>query len=273
MTGRDRGCNSTILAEIGRGRKGRRVNDAKPLAGRTALITGGAKRLGRAMALALARAGADVIVHYRSSADAAGALCAELADAGVRAWSLQGDLADPASAKGLIDDAFTRCAAVDILINNASIFPSDRIDEVGLEAIRASLAVHAESPLVMTRDLAARGVRGDVVNLLDSRAVDYDAAHASYHLGKRLLLTLTRMLARELAPDIAVNGIAPGLILPPPGEDESYLRKMAHTNFLQRWGSAEEIAETALFLVTRRFVTGQVIYVDGGRHMKGHMYD
>ncbi len=249
------------------------MDDGKPLSGRTALITGGAKRLGRAMSLRLARSGADVIVHYRSSAAEADALCDELTRGGSHAWALQADLADPGQAEGLIDAAFTRCAPVDILINNASIFPSDRIDEVGVEAIRTSLAVHAESPLVMSRALAARGVRGDVVNLLDSRAVDYDAAHASYHLGKRLLLTLTRMLARELAPDLAVNGIAPGLILPPPGEDESYLRKMAHTNFLHRWGSAEEIAETALFLVARRFITGQVIYVDGGRHMKGHMYD
>ncbi len=101
----------------------------------------------------------------------------------------------------------------------------------------------------------------------------YDKEHASYHISKRVLVTLTRMLALELAPKIAVNAIAPGLILPPVGEDETYLRRWAHANPLNRWGEPKDIVDAMLFLLGSRFITGQILYIDGGYHMKGHMYD
>jgi len=133
--------------------------------------------------------------------------------------------------------------------------------------------VHALAPLTLSRALAKQGRDGHIINMLDSRVTDYDRDHAAYHLSKRMLLTLTRMLAMELAPRIAVNGVAPGLILPPAGKDESYLRDLAHTNPMNRHGGVGDITDAVLYLLTSRFVTGQVMFVDGGRHMRGPLYE
>ncbi len=245
---------------------------APPLLGRTALVTGGAKRLGRAIALRLAEAGADVAIHYHSSADAAADTADAVAALGRRAWALPADLDDPDAAADLFARAAEQAGAIDILVNNASNFPANRVLEFPLESLWENLRLHAASPLMLARALAQQGRPGDIVNMLDSRVVDYDHAHAAYHLSKRTLLTLTKMLALELAPAIKVNAVAPGLILPPPGQNESYLQQLASTNPLNRHGSPEGIAEAVLFLVRSDFVTGQVLYVDGGRHMKGCVY-
>jgi len=126
--------------------------------------------------------------------------------------------------------------------------------------------------LQLSRALAAQGRSGQVLNLLDCRILSYDAEHAAYHLSKRMLFSLTRMLALELAPRLRVNAVAPGLILPPPGRDEAYLQALARTNPLQRHGGAGDVVRAALFLMQSGFVTGQVIYVDGGHHMTGRTY-
>jgi pteridine reductase len=243
-----------------------------PLSGRTALVTGAAKRLGRATALALARAGADMIVHYRSSTAEAEAAAAEIRSAGRRAWAIRADLAEPAEAERLMQQALQAAGAVDILVNSASIFPKDTVLDFALESLARNVQVNAAAPLQLCRAFAAQHRPGHIVNFLDSRIVDYDATHAAYHLSKRMLFTLTRMLALELAPEIRVNAVAPGLILPPPGEDDGYLAAQAHTNPLNRHGSAEDITDAVLFLVRSRFLTGQVLFVDGGRHMKGRVY-
>ncbi len=242
------------------------------LSGKTALITGGGKRLGRATALALAAEGVSVVIHYQTSAEAA----AECADAarrlGVHAWTIQADLGDAEVCQGLLDQACNQAGPIDILVNNASIFPRNTLVEMTLLDVAENMQVNAMSPFLLSRSLAAQGRSGAIVNLLDTRVVHYDRVHAAYHLSKRMLLTLTRMMALEFAPSIRVNAVAPGLILPPPGEDESYLQKMAGNVPLQRIGSEEEITEAILFLLRSDFVTGQVIFVDGGFHMKGTVY-
>ena len=243
------------------------------LAGKTALVTGAAKRLGRAAALALARQGVNVAVHYHQSEHAAQALCDEIQSMGVGGWAIAADLSDSDQAERLFQEAVARAGVVDILVNNASIFKEDTLWEATVAAIWENQRVHAVAPLLLARALAQQDKPAHIINLLDTRVAVYDRKHVSYHLSKRALLTLTRMLALELAPMIAVNAIAPGLILPPAGEDESYLEKLAHCNPLNRYGGPEDIAETLLFLLRSRFITGQVIYVDGGYHMKGHMYD
>jgi NAD(P)-dependent dehydrogenase (short-subunit alcohol dehydrogenase family) len=244
-----------------------------PLQGKTALITGAAKRLGRAAALALAQQGVSVIVHYNQSEQEAADVCDELQKFGVSAWPIQADLADSSQAEALFAEAVQRAGAVDILLNNASVYEQETLWEVDEASLWQNLQIHAVAPLALARALARQNRAAHIVNLLDTRVTVYDRRHVSYHLSKRVLLTLTRMLALELAPQIAVNAIAPGLILPPAGEDESYLEKLAHCNPLNRYGGAEDIAEALLFLLRSRFITGQVIYVDGGYHMKGHMYD
>lgn len=247
---------------------------AKPsdLAGRTALVTGAGKRIGRTISLMLARAGVNIVAHYNSAAGDATQLAEEVRQVGCQAWTIQADLGQPEQVTGLVDRVRELASSLDILVNNASIFPEDTLADVTVESIRRNEQINAIAPLVLSRELAALGIDGDIVNLLDTRVVDVDAKHFAYHLSKRTLLTLTKVLAVELAPKIRVNGVAPGLILPPEGKDESYLADLTHTNPLQRYGSPEEIGEAVLFLLRSRFITGQVIFVDGGRHLKGAFY-
>jgi NAD(P)-dependent dehydrogenase (short-subunit alcohol dehydrogenase family) len=242
------------------------------LSGRTALVTGAAKRLGRATALALAAEGADVVIHYRTSEAEAAATADEVRDTGRKAWAVRGDLAAGDGAAQLFEEATGLAGPIDILVNSASIFPGSTVLGFTADELAENVQVNALSPLVLARALAAQGAGGDVVNFLDSRVTDYDRDHAAYHLSKRMLLSLTRMLALELAPGVRVNAVAPGLVLPPPGEDESYLERLASTNPLNRHGEADDVARAVVFLVTSPFVTGQVIYVDGGRHMRGQVY-
>jgi len=246
--------------------------DGANLAGRTALVTGAAKRLGRATALALAREGADVVVHYGRSGAEAEAAAEEIRRLGRRAWTVRADLSDPAQAAGLVAGACEQAGPLDILVNSASIFPDGRLTDVSAEELALNVQVNAMAPLALGRAFAAQGRRGDIVNFLDARITDYDRDHAAYHLSKRMLADLTRMMALEFAPAVTVNAVAPGLILPPAGEDESYLDRLASTNPLGRHGDAEDVTRAVLFLLASDFVTGQVIFVDGGRHMRGRMY-
>jgi len=240
--------------------------------GGTALVTGAAKRIGRAIALCLAKEGVRVVAHYASSKAEAAGLVDELRAEGVEAWMVGADLADPAQAEDLMEKAEAAAGSVDIIVNNAAVFPAGTLDELEAEELFRNIRINALAPFQIGRELFRRGHAGAIVNLLDARINDYDSKHVAYHLSKRMLFSLTRMMAREFAPTVRVNAVAPGLILPPPGEDDSYLRKMASTNPLGRWGSPQQIAEAVLFLLKNDFVTGQIIFVDGGRHMKGNFY-
>ena len=243
------------------------------LVGRTALITGAARRLGRALAMTLAQQGVRVVAHYNRSNREAALLCREIRNIGGEAWQVGGDLMDAGRTEAIFQEAAAQAGTVDILINSASIFEQDTLWDASEQSLWRNLRIHAVAPLVLAREFARQAKAGHIINLLDTRVTVYDSKHASYHISKRVLLTLTRMLALELAPQIAVNAIAPGLILPPAGEDESYLERLAHTNPLQRYGKPEDVAQAVLFLLRSRFITCQVIFVDGGYHMKGHVYD
>lgn len=240
---------------------------------RTALITGAARRLGKAIALSLARRGIDIVVHYHSSRQPAEVLCDEIRKLGRRAWPLPADLTDQTDTAELFDRAVAQAGPIHILVNNASTFGAETLWEISQQSLAHNMAIHALAPLVLSRRFAEQKIGGHIINLLDTRVLSCDNKHAAYHLSKRSLLTLTRMLAVELAPDIRVNGIAPGLILPPEGRDESYLHKLAHTTPLNTHGCEQDITDAAIFLINSRFITGQVIYVDGGTHMKGRMYE
>ncbi len=248
-------------------------NTGGSLAGKRALVTGAAKRIGRAIATVLARNGAHVAVHYHQSAQEALALCGDLQRLGVQAWAIPGDLRDVTQAERVFREAAAQAGPIDILVNNASVFDRDTLWEATDESLGKNVHLHVTVPLILSRALASQGEPGHIVNLLDTRVAVYDREHASYDLSKSMLLTLTRMLALELAPKVAVNAVAPGSILPPPGYGVDYLTKLTYANPLNRHGDPEDIAEAVRFLVQSRFITGQVIYVDGGMHMKGRIYD
>jgi NAD(P)-dependent dehydrogenase (short-subunit alcohol dehydrogenase family) len=238
----------------------------------TALVTGAAKRIGRALAVALAREGVHVVIHYNTSQEEAEQVAEEVRQYDARAWTLQADLHDQAQTDTLVDRAIEQAGQIRILINSASIFPQDRVLDFGVDDFYNNMQVNVLAPLGLSRAFARQGEAGSIINFLDTRILDYDRDHAAYHLSKRTLYTITRMLSVELAPNIRVNAVAPGLILPPPGQDAAYLERRKHTNPLQQIGTLEDITEAALFLLRSDFVTGQIIYVDGGRHLKGSMY-
>ena len=242
------------------------------MAKNTALVTGGGRRLGKAIALALARAGLDVVVHCNRSAKDARKTASEIRALGRRAWVLEADLSDPVQAQALFALARRAAGRIDVLVNSASVFKESRLSSFTPEELSEAVALNAMAPLLLTRAFARQKSAGCVVNLLDCRIADYDAKHAAYHLSKRMLFTITRMSAIEFAPRVRVNAVAPGLILPPEGESGAYLERLKHTNPLGTHGSAQDVAEAVLFLVQSPFVTGQVLYVDGGRHMKRTIY-
>jgi pteridine reductase len=242
------------------------------LSGRTALVTGAARRIGRLVALALAEEGADVVVHHHTSAADAAATVDEVRRLGRRAAAVSADLGAPAAVEALLSRAAEALGPVDLLVSSASVFPRSALPTLTPEALLATLQVNAFAPLFLARALAAQGLPGHVVNLLDTRVVRHDPTHFAYQTSKVLLHGLTRMLALELAPRIAVNAVAPGPALAPAGEDETYLARLAETTPLRRAGGAEEVARAVVFLATSRMITGQVLFVDGGGHLKGGLH-
>ncbi|KKL28803.1 hypothetical protein LCGC14_2371490 [marine sediment metagenome] len=239
---------------------------------KTVLVTGAARRLGAATALALAAKGARVVLHYNTSADQAEQTCQRARQAGVEAWTVQADLSDPAAAAGLWDGAVALAGPVDFLINNASIFPAGRLADLTAQDLTANVNLHALAPLLLGRALADQGRAGAIVNFLDCRIDDYDREHVAYHLSKRMLFAITRMMAVEFAPAVRVNAVAPGLIIPETGRGDSFSDRVIASTPLGRQGSPADVVEAVEFLLASEYVTGQVIYVDGGRHMKGAMY-
>ncbi len=246
-----------------------------PSAGKTptALITGGARRLGRAMALALAERGVSVAIHYRSSQGQAEAVADAARAQGAEAWTVQGDLADPRQVEGVVEQAIEAAGRLDLLVHSAGVYPPSPLLDTSAEEVHRLVQVNAWAAVQLARVFTAQGQEGSIVNMLDARSLtDHDPPHAAYHASKRMLFTFTRMLAAELAPRIRVNAIAPGLILPPPGEDESYLERLAEANPLHAIGSPDDVIRALLYLVDSPFVTGEVLYVDGGRHLRGAVY-
>jgi len=238
------------------------------LRGQTALVTGAGKRVGRAIALALAAEGANVAVHYSRSRAEAEQTAAEIAAQGVRSWTIQADFAGPEGAVGLVGRVLELAGALDIVINSAATFLPHRLEEVTWDGYLAEFAVNAWAPFVVSREFAQQVGRGSIVNFLDCRIQGHSVAHVSYLWTKQLLAEMTVMLALRYAPKVRVNAVAPGLILAPPGEEESTLDRLVRQVPLKRRGEVEDLVSAALFLVKNDYLTGQVLYVDGGWHLK-----
>ena len=240
--------------------------------GQTALVTGGARRIGRAIVLALAEAGVPLVIHYHRSDGAAEATAAEAREQGVNAVTFSANLSAPGAGEVMFDQATAAVGPIDILVNNASTFVRSDLTSCSEEELNANIRLHAVTPLMLARRLAAPGRPGSIINLLDTRVARPDPAYAAYSLSKRMLADLTAMLALELAPAIRVNGVAPGPILPPEGADATTMEARVRALPLERSGDPEDIAAAVLFLLRSSFITGQTVYVDGGSHLKGDPY-
>ncbi len=238
------------------------------LDGKTALITGSAVRIGREIALSLAQRGVNVIIHYNRSAEHAGELAFELKRTGVKSWTVQADLSSPDSFQTLIKDSLDYSGSLDIMVNNASIFTKSTVEDLTLEDLIKNIEINAWAPFSLSRSYAREIKQGCIINLLDQRVFSFDMDHTGYILSKHVLSALTKITALAYAPHIRVNGIAPGLILPPPGESISYLKNRSRTVPLNRYGDPSDIGETAVFLASNEYITGEIINIDGGRHLR-----
>lgn len=240
--------------------------------GKTAFITGGAKRLGAETALSLAEQGSNCIIHYNRSQDEAEELCKLLINRGVKAWALQADFTDPRKAGLAVHQGISLAGSLEILILSASLYKENTLYNTEPEDFHRNLDINALAPLYAARAFAAQKREGSIISILDSRMEDYDKNHIAYHISKRVLYSFTRMMSLEFAPLLRVNGIAPGIILPEEGKDDSSLEQAAKGNLLGRIGTVKEFTETLLFLIKNRFITGQVVFVDGGRNLRGKVY-
>jgi len=240
------------------------------IAGRNALVTGGAQRVGKALTIALAGAGANVFIHYNRSADLAEETAAEVRELGANAATGAADLSDPGHVSQLIADATAAMGPVSILINSASGFPKDRFQNVTPEDWHRTHDLSLGGPVFLTQAFAA-ALAGDsdgaVVNITDVRTATPYREHFSYIVAKGGLDAFTRAAAVALAPRIRVNAVALGLILPPPGEGEDYVRRLAARVPLRRAGGTDPVAAAVLALLENDFVTGEIVRVDGGAHL------
>ena len=234
---------------------------------KTALITGGAHRLGKAITLGLAQAGANVVINYNSSAEKAKKTVDEARAFGVDALAVQANIGDRDQVEAMVAQAKEKFGSVDVLVNSASPwiktpFPADNLDDWHLVTntlINGSFyCANAIAPLMLENG------EGAIINIIDETATLPKPDFMAHSVGKSALLGLTRQLALELAPSISVNAIAPGPILPPPYYSAEKLAKTASETLFKRWGNREDIANTVLFLVRSNFITGEVITVDGG---------
>lgn len=242
------------------------------LHGKTALITGGAHRVGRAITLALAQAGANVVINYHSSAAEATATAAEVEALGRAALAVQADVADPTQVTALVAAARERFGGVDVLVNSSSLFKKTPIPTADLETWHRVTGILIHGPFYCANAVAplmlARGA-GVIINIVDLSAWEPWPGFAAHSVGKAALLALTRQLALDLAPTVRVNAVAPGPVLPPPGYDTEKIARTAQKTLLHRWGRAEDVADAVLFLVHADYITGDVITVDGGERY-GH---
>jgi pteridine reductase len=246
------------------------MTDPLPLSGQTALVTGAARRVGAQIARTLHAAGANIMIHCHRSLAEAQRLAAQLeqARAGSAAVSVT-DLRDTAALPGLIAGTCDRFGALDLLINNASSFYPTPIGQITLAQWNDLIGTNLQAPLFLAQaaapELRRRG--GSLLNIVDIHGLRPLREHAVYSAAKAGLIMLTRALARELAPQVRVNAIAPGAVLgPEQGLDEARRDRIRAQTPLQRPGSPEDIARAVLFFATQApFVTGQVLAVDGGR--------
>jgi NAD(P)-dependent dehydrogenase (short-subunit alcohol dehydrogenase family) len=235
-----------------------------------ALVTGAARRIGRALALDLAGRGYDVAVHYRQSHAEAQEVVAAIIAQGRRGVALAADLADEAETARLIGAAAAVLGPVTLLVNNAAIFGYDRPESADQASWQRHMAINLRAPLVLTQALLAglpAGREANVVNLIDERVLNLSPHYTSYSVSKAGLWVLTRHLALALAPRVRVNAIAPGPTLPHATTSEAEFAALCRATPLGRGPSLDEICRALRLILAAPAMTGQMITLDGGRHL------
>ena len=233
----------------------------------TALITGGAKRIGNAIAKKLALHGYDIALHFNTSEEKAMSLQKHLQNTGVRCELFKCDLSNEKEVLNLIPEVMKKFNNIDLLINNASIFNRATLIETDINLFNKTFNINFKAPYILTGEYAKLIKTGHIINIIDTKAEKNDFIYSCYTLSKKSLKELTLMSAKELGPDIRVNGIAPGLILEPEGKPPEYLDEMAKNIPLKRKGNVESITNALIFLIENTFITGQILFVDGGQHL------
>ncbi len=247
------------------------------LENKVALVTGAAHRVGKAIALALAREGASIVVHYGSSAGPAQDTAREIEALGVRAIPVQADLSDPAQIDALFDAVAGAFGRLDVLVNSAASFVRQPFDDITLDDWKDVLQVNLRAPFLCSQR-AARLMRSVerppdqpalIVNIADLSGIFPWRGFVQHGISKAGIIHLTKVSAYELGPDVRVNAIAPGAILPPPGMDAARWQQMGAQLPLKRTGSPDYVAQTVVFLAANDYITGALIPVDGGEHLIG----
>jgi 3-oxoacyl-[acyl-carrier protein] reductase/pteridine reductase len=235
--------------------------------GKVALVTGGAHRVGKAITMMLAQAGADVVVNYFSSSIEADQTVGEAQTLGVRARAIQCDVANWAQVQGMADTIIAEFGGVDMIINSASLFEQTPFPTDDVSAWQRVTGISVDGPFYVCNALVpsmlARG-GGAIVNIVDLSAWEPWHNFSAHSVSKAALLAFTKQLALELAPTIRANAVAPGPVLPPPNYNERSAAKTAAGTLLKRWGTPEDVAFAVRYLLEAEYVTADVITVDGG---------
>lgn len=235
-----------------------------------ALVTGAAKRLGREIALVLARNGWDIAIHYRASQSDAETLAGEIRALGRRVCLVDADLSNESQVQTIVARARSGLGAIQVLVNCASVFEDDRISSVTRESWDRHLETNLRAPLVLSQNFAAQlsgGERGAIINIIDQAVLNLTPQFLSYTVSKAALWTLTQTLAQGLAPMIRVNAVAPGPSLKASHQSQQNFDNQVQSTLLKRPSLPEDIAGAVLYLVNAPSVTGQMIAVDSGQHL------
>lgn len=235
---------------------------------KTALVTGGSKRIGRAICEGLAQAGYKIAIHYNNSGGEAEALADEINKDGGCAIAVQADLTNSQETRGLIDQASEKVGSLGILVNNASLFEEDRIDGIDDDLWDKHFQIHVKAPALLSSAFANQDIEeGLIVNVIDERVWKLTPKFSSYTLSKSALWTATQTMAQALAPAIRVNAIGPGPSLPSHRQTQQDFDQQVDSLLLRRAPELREFADTILYFAKARSVTGQMIALDGGQHL------
>jgi pteridine reductase len=236
---------------------------------RTALITGAAKRIGKFIAMHMAKNGFNIAIHYNSSKSEAIGLQTDLVNRypNQKFKIFKCDLHCTDDVEGLIDKVLLHFEKIDVLVNNASVFDSGVICETSVKLFQAQMNVNFLAPFILSRDYAMNNSKGIIVNLLDTRIESNSNSHAAYRLSKVGLAHLTKMAALEFAPGIRVNGIAPGATLPPENQGEEYLLRIAEKTPMKIPGGIEPVLQSLDYILENQNLTGQILFCDGGAQL------